>query len=137
MLQLMGGVAVAGAVAAGSTAFTANGISVTNLPSQIVAGGETASISVVGASLENIQIVNDVSAPTEYAAIKLTLKDDTTAALTSGTVKVKVTGTTGTSAPTGAGSPVTCTHTSAGVWNCPAGSSKTWTAISALAVTVS
>ncbi|MCM4076972.1 hypothetical protein [Paractinoplanes hotanensis] len=52
MLQLVGGIAVAGAVAAGTTAFTAAGFTNT-IGSPVVVGGSL-SPSIVGASLEGL-----------------------------------------------------------------------------------
>ncbi|WP_433297710.1 hypothetical protein ACQP2F_41700 [Actinoplanes sp. CA-030573] len=53
MLQLLGGVAVAGAVAAGATAFTGSGITPTTTTSKSFIGG-TARQQVYGASVDKI-----------------------------------------------------------------------------------
>jgi hypothetical protein len=54
MLQLLGGVAVAGAIAAGSTAFTAAGIDKTNLATTAGFLGGQASVTAVGAQLLDV-----------------------------------------------------------------------------------
>lgn len=69
MLQLVGGIAVAGAVAAGSTAFTAAGFTNT-IGSPVVVGGSL-SPSIIGATLEGLTF--DYNAGTSEV-IKMTVR---------------------------------------------------------------
>ncbi|MBB4738874.1 hypothetical protein BJY16_002333 [Actinoplanes octamycinicus] len=98
MLQLVGGVAVAGAVAAGSTAFTAgNGLAST--PTAVVVGGELAApITVSGATINTLTFTHAASpnSGTITAMNMALVKDDGTTAITTGTLTVTVTATGGT-----------------------------------------
>jgi hypothetical protein len=80
MLQLLGGVAVAGAVAAGTTAFTAAGLSATGLSAQNDAFlGGSVSPTVHGAALAALVIdqTADVSGTNKVSAIHLTFDANT------------------------------------------------------------
>ncbi|MEU8664970.1 hypothetical protein [Actinoplanes philippinensis] len=127
LIQLAGGVAVAGAVAAGSTAFTA-GSGVAHALGTPVVGG-SASVTVSGANIATLGFVH-ASDPnsSEITKIYLTLKkDDGTTAITTGTLTVGVTATAGAASPT-------CAYQSGATrWECPM-SGANWTAISALDV---
>jgi hypothetical protein len=141
MMQLLGGVAVAGAVAAGSTAFTAgSGLANTGGASKFI-GGRTA-IAVSGATLTNTAFVVDSAGNEEghVTGVNLTLVDDSATAITTGvTVKAAFTATASAGVGTPAsGSFITCTHSGAGVWGCVAGADATryYTGVTALTVTV-
>lgn len=136
MVQLLGGVAVAGAVAAGATAFTAPGVVATgvNTTGKVYAGGLSADVAITGAALSTLKVVTATGGG--YTDIELTLATDDGAAapIVSGTVKALVAGTSGTSAPL---SPTytDCTF-GASKWTCTAGSSKQWDTITGLKISV-
>jgi hypothetical protein len=81
MLQLLGGVAVAGAVAAGSTAFTAAGIDKTNLATTAGFLGGQASVTAIGAQLLDVtmgQVLNPTpNSPNLVSNVVLTFDDAT------------------------------------------------------------
>jgi hypothetical protein len=82
MLQLLGGVAVAGVVAAGSAAFTAPGGLANGVTGQKSFLGGTVSHSIVGASLSALDFTSvDATTPgsTKVTAFKLTFNADTPA----------------------------------------------------------
>ncbi|GIE33441.1 hypothetical protein Ait01nite_064860 [Actinoplanes italicus] len=125
MIQLLGGVAVAGVVAAGSTAFTA-GSGLTATPATAVVGG-TASVAVSGANIGALTFVHDADPNSaEITLIHLTLKkDDGSTAITTGTLTLAVTAGAGTAAPT-------CAYSSGNTrWECTP--SADWTTITQLA----
>jgi hypothetical protein len=97
MLQLLGGVAVAGAVAAGSTAFTANGIQNTISGSTFLGG--SVSQSVTGANLTAMSATTS-DAPTNrlVTAFDLTFDGNTPAGRT---VTLTSDGTISAGSPTG------------------------------------
>lgn len=122
MLQLLGGVAVAGAVAAGTTAFTAGGIDVTGATA--IAGG-TDSITVDGAQLDAATFTagNTPSTYDRITAMDVTLSGNGTSVLDStSSVSVAFTG-TGASGSAVSGTYVDCGAGSAddGTWTCPTG----------------
>jgi hypothetical protein len=136
MLQLLGGVAVAGAVAAGATAFTATGLTST-IAASPVAGGKV-SQSIQGAELTAASITMDTTAGAEDHVVGavVTVKTEAGANITTGTVKVKFTGANGGTAD---GLLYACTYSGGGaIWNCPVPSAPTnfYTAVTALGVTV-
>ncbi|MDI6098521.1 hypothetical protein QLQ12_07880 [Actinoplanes sp. NEAU-A12] len=130
MIQLLGGVAVAGVVAAGSTAFTTPGMLTAGAPASIIAGG-TASFTptISGAKLKSISLTNHTT-PGEYSAMVLTLQDEANAQILNATVKVTVTGQV-----TGTATQITCANSS-GTFTCTPGTawSADWSAI-AISVT--
>lgn len=137
MLQLVGGVAVAGAVAAGATAFTAPGVSTTGT-AKVLAGGITGDVAITGAALKTVSV--DGTAAGTYTSIVVTLASDDVAAspIVSGTVKALVAGTTSNSA-TVSPAYVTCAYGTpvAAKWNCLAGSgSEAWDTITGLKISV-
>ncbi|MEV6343398.1 hypothetical protein [Actinoplanes sp. NPDC051851] len=74
MLQLVGGVAVAGAVAAGSTAFTAsNGLTNGAGTTQFIGG--TVSQTVTGASLSAVTYAFNDATKTQITGVTLTFTD--------------------------------------------------------------
>jgi hypothetical protein len=77
MLQLLGGVAVAGAVAAGTTAFTASGLDSASALGSGIAGGGAVSVSVnaVDAKLTATTMVNDPSNPDLFTGVTITLRN--------------------------------------------------------------
>ncbi|BEL09963.1 hypothetical protein Q0Z83_081540 [Actinoplanes sichuanensis] len=133
MIQLLGGVAVAGAVAAGSTAFTASGLS--GAPASTFVGGK-ASLGVKGAVMSSFAFDFDGSDPNKITGLHFNLMDDAGAALSTSpqpTVVVTVTGdvTNATDATP------TCVRTT-NTWQCNAdGSSAYFTALTNVAVQVS
>jgi hypothetical protein len=143
MLQMIGGVAVAGAVAAGTTAFTASGLTSTITGAKVVVGGKVAQQTVVGAVLSAATFTVD-SANSNYdnvTGVNLTLAGASGATLsTSSVVKATITGTaSGTGATTTPAFTVTCSNSTATVWLCPLGGAVAtdyYTAVSALDVTV-
>ncbi|MGX6605854.1 hypothetical protein ACWKSP_27560 [Micromonosporaceae bacterium Da 78-11] len=106
MLQLVGGVAVAGAVAAGSTAFTATGVTSTAPASQFVGG--TVSQSVTGAALSNIAYTFSDPTNTIISSVTLTF------------LSSSADGKTVTLAPTGGSFVGTATQ-----WTCATGANST------------
>jgi hypothetical protein len=88
MLQLLGGVAVAGAVAAGTTAFTASGLSNTISGSSFVGG--TITQNVVGAVLSAAVFHPVTTGSNNIDSITLTLAGEGGATIT--TVTAKITG---------------------------------------------
>lgn len=119
MLQLLGGVAVAGAVAAGTTAFTANAGLITSGVKAPMLGG-TANVSVAGpARLVAASFrTSDASALNHVTGVQLTLDDNNGAAIGStSTVQVALNGTAVGSAPA-TGVYFSCTAASGMLWNC-------------------
>jgi hypothetical protein len=74
MLQLVGGVAVAGVVAAGSTAFTAAGFT-NGVGSPILVGG-TVSPAIVGAVLKGVDFTYDATNPDRVTAATIRMTGD-------------------------------------------------------------
>ena len=138
MLQLLGGVAVAGAVAAGTTAFTAgSGLDNTAVANKVIGG--RAAITVSGATMTSATFTVDSTNSHEdhVMGVDLVIKDDSNVAITSGVVVTAAF--TGT--PTGVGTPasgtaITCTYSSG--WHCNAGLDTThyYTGVTSVAVTV-
>ena len=117
MLQLLGGVAAAGVVAAGTTAFTAGGVDATSL--KMVAGGTTA-ITVEGANVTAATFVNG-STPGTYdrvTGVTITLAGTGGATISdSSDVSFAFTGTGETGAAVD-GTYFDCGAGSGGVWIC-------------------
>ncbi len=135
MLQLLGGVAVAGAVAAGATAFTASGVTST-IGSTSVVGGKL-SQTIVGAEMTAATFTVDSAGNNEdrVTGVNLTLSGAGGATLpTTSVVKVSFTGTAGGTAV----ADITCTYSSGTLWNCPVAGApaKYFTAVTALAISV-
>ncbi|MEV6299316.1 hypothetical protein AB0M02_07930 [Actinoplanes sp. NPDC051861] len=131
LLQLLGGVAVAGAVAAGTTAFTASGV--TDGTSSVIAGGKVSAVAITGAELDTLDFVNtDATNPDRINEIKVTAHVGASTAVTSanGIVSVKANTVTGTGATTW----LTCTE-SGGTWTCADGSNY-WNSITTVDVAV-
>ena len=136
MMQLLGGIVVAGAVAAGATAFTGSGVTIGAGAASAIAGGVSGNVTVDGATLDNVSVINSVT-PGQFSAIKVKLSSTAAAApIISGTVTVKVAGTS-TGSDAIIGTAVTCSHTTLGVWNCPGTGSDEWLTISGITVEVS
>ncbi|MBB2945420.1 hypothetical protein FB565_005153 [Actinoplanes lutulentus] len=96
MMQLVGGVAVAGAVAAGSTAFTGAGMS-SGLTNAFI-GGAVSKTVVSGADLTGVQgTVNNGT--DQIAEVKLTFATDTN--IVGRTVTLTTNGSAGGGSPTG------------------------------------
>ena len=118
MLQLLGGIAVAGVVAAGSTAFTASGVTNSGGFTKIVGGGTT-TMTVEGAVLTSAKLKTDVTDVNKIvgATLDLTASGGMTLPVTS-TVAGSLVGTdSGSNAATS--KPLTCTYSGSGtVWNC-------------------
>jgi hypothetical protein len=141
LLQMAGGIAVAGAVAAGTTAFTAGSGLTNSAGANKFIGGRT-QISVSGATMTAANFVVDSANSNEdhVLGVAVTLKDDLNADITTGvTVKAAFTATNVVGAGTPAsGAFITCTHGGSGVWNCVGTLDTThyYTAVTALTVTV-
>jgi hypothetical protein len=138
MLQLLGGVAVAGAVAAGSTAFTANSGLTTTLPSQVVVGGAK-SVTVIGAVLTEAHFTVATSpAVDNVTGVNVVVTDGTSPITANATVTAKISGTPSGIAPAPAsGAALTCTYNSGtSLWVCPVGGAYYYTGVSALSVEV-
>lgn len=139
MLQLLGGVAVAGAVAAGTTAFTAGSGLGTSVSSKVI-GGRT-SVTVSGANIAGLTFAVDSANSHEdhVTGVTLHLQNDTPADIDTGvTVTAAFTGTAVGGAPAST-TAITCVaQGSNGLWDCDAGLSLTkyYTGVTALAVTV-
>ncbi|MFI1993295.1 hypothetical protein [Actinoplanes sp. NPDC020271] len=126
ILQLVGGVAVAGAVAAGSTAFTAAGL--TNGAGTVVGGGKLSAFNVVGAQLGSVKFGYVSGNADQINKILMTITDGTNP-LTTGTMSVTVTTTGGTASLT-----PTCSYVSgSSAWVC-ADSTNYWTGLGTIAV---
>lgn len=134
MLQLLGGVAVAGAVAAGTTAFTATGVS----GSLTVVGGGSASITVAGATLTAASLIQDVTTPANFGnitGVKVTLSATPALSDTNTKVSAQLTGTGGDAAATVAY--FDCGNGTSGVWTCTIPSSKYYTGVTTVDIKVS
>ncbi|MFF0378886.1 hypothetical protein [Actinoplanes missouriensis] len=125
MMQLLGGIAVAGVVAAGSTAFTASGVTNSGGFTKI-AGGGTTTMTVEGAVLNSAALVYDatdgnkvVGATLNVAGSNGTTLNTTTSVIT-GTLKG-----TNNSGTTSSTSALTCTWGSTTIWNCVVGNATT------------
>ncbi|MFC7530413.1 hypothetical protein [Actinoplanes sp. GCM10030250] len=136
-MQLLAGVAVAGVVATGATAFTAPGLLRGAGATNAISGGISGSVAVDGATLDNVTITNSTATPGQYEEIQVTVKSVTgTAPIVSGTVTVTVTAGTSTGSDALIGNAVPCLYSgSGGVWNCSDATDE-WTAITALKVEV-
>ncbi|GAA4922525.1 hypothetical protein [Actinoplanes utahensis] len=105
IIQLIGGVAVAGAVAAGSTAFTANGVTAALVggnidgTGQIIAGGALAAPkSVVGARLTEAVFTHDGTDPNLITGVNIKIDGGSGVTLpVTSSVKVKIASGGGTS----------------------------------------
>ena len=76
MLQMVGGVAVAGAVAAGTTAFTAAGFTrASGITSATVVGGKL-SQTIIGATLNGVSFTYDATNPDRVKGLTVTLAGD-------------------------------------------------------------
>lgn len=124
MLQLVGGVAAAGVVAAGTTAFTAGGItnSVTHLP-----GAGNAQISVEGATLGSAVFTFGATAGTYDHILGITLGLTGTGGYamsdTNSKVSVALTG-SGAAGSASSGAYYDCGNGSSGTWTCTIGTSS-------------
>jgi hypothetical protein len=137
MLQLLGGVAVAGAVAAGTTAFTASGLTTTAVPNII--GGGTKNVTVAGANLTAAEFTSVSGYPDRFSGIKVTLNGGTPGDLhnTNTIVRVAFNGTT--SGATTTGTFFDCTTPGvANVWTCtiPTPASNYYTAVTSVDISV-
>ena len=113
MLQLLGGVAVAGAVAAGTTAFTGSGLDDTAVVGK-VAGGGTATVTVTGANLTKASILTDPTNLTRIIGVEVTLDGGTP-----GDLDDTATAVSATMAGTANGSgTLTCGTGTSNVWQC-------------------
>jgi hypothetical protein len=136
MMQLLGGVAVAGVVAAGSTAFTAAGLTSSLTGGVGLVGG---TVSLTSSSLDGVQVDKLVMLSSQTDKSKI---DGATVSLsavtgtlntTTSIVSVIVTGNYD-----GGGSaalPMTCTFNSGVKWDCTAGAHYA-TTVTAVAVSV-
>jgi hypothetical protein len=126
MLQLLGGVAVAGAVAAGATAFTATGI-IDNTSGAGTVHYGSGTFTVEGASIDNVVLSSSLSDKNQIDKIAVTLKDQSDASFaTPANINVAIT-VTGSAAGTPVGP--SCTYSGSGdVFNC-ALTSGYWSAV--------
>jgi hypothetical protein len=135
LLQMAGGVAVAGAVAAGTTAFTASGLTeAAGVSSGVKAGGATSITVNEFARVNTAVFTQSGTDPDQLTGVTLTLDNGTTStALASGdVVKVKYTG-TGTATAAWA----TCSTSNQLTYTCGVGGgSGYYTAITTLEVAV-
>ncbi|WP_229073933.1 hypothetical protein [Actinoplanes sp. DH11] len=133
MIQLLGGLAVAGVVAAGGAAFTASGVeSTVATPSALIGGAVTH--NVVGAVMSGITYDVAGTYKEQVTGFHVSLADgNATAIPANATVAVVVTG----NATNASGATATCTRNSAPTttWDC-APTSGYYTAISQLSVSV-
>ncbi|MEU4559057.1 hypothetical protein AB0F72_11750 [Actinoplanes sp. NPDC023936] len=119
MMQLLGGIAVAGVVAAGSTAFTASGVTNAGNFTKIVGGGTT-TMTVEGAILNSAALVYDGTNGNRVTGAKIDIAGtngttlNTTTSVITGTLKGTNAGNTPVST-----SALTCAWSTTGtVWNC-------------------
>ncbi|GIF12312.1 hypothetical protein [Actinoplanes teichomyceticus] len=137
MLQLLGGVAVAGAVAAGSTAFTAAGLT-TSISSATIIGGGKVGLTVDGAVLSAASLVADGTYGERITGATLTLAGASAALPTTATVTGVLTGTSAGGTPSTT-KPLTCSYNSGTTkWDCTVANTGTdyLTVVTALDVTV-
>ena len=135
MLQLLGGVAVAGAVAAGTTAFTAGGIDASGVT--MVAGG-TDTITVEGATLDAAEFITGSTAGTydHITGMTVDLSGTGGAVLDStSSVSVAITGSGGDAV---SGTDVDCGAGSGddGTWTCTILASKYFTTVTGVDIKV-
>jgi len=104
MLQLVGGVAVAGVVAAGSTAFTAAGFT-NDVGSPILVGGKVTP-TIVGAALKGVDFTYDTTDPSLITSVSIRMAGSSGGTMPTGSrvtivsAGTKVTGTEFFCAPT-------------------------------------
>ena len=135
MIQLLGGVAVAGVVAAGSTAFTAAGVT-DNTGATIKQGGKVAVTIDAGAKVNSVVLTTDPANADQITLVTLVLKNSANAALVpaAASVKVAMNGETGTADTLSDA----CTDANNdGEWQCAPTTAAYWTgAITDVAVSV-
>ena len=136
MMQLLGGVVVAGAVAAGATAFTGAGVTLSGLngatASKFVGGqiGQT----VTGAIVTDVVYSLDSTDKSKIMYVNATLTTQAGADLTSTEAGVTLTATGGSG---DAAATVTCADQGSGVWKCAdATPTKYWKGISGISLVV-
>jgi hypothetical protein len=135
MIQLLGGVAVAGVVAAGSTAFTAAGLAGDTAFTQVVGGGKLG-LTVEGATVNYVIMLSDAGDADKISGIEFTLTGTGGATLdnATSTVTAAMTGGTPVGTPT-----LTCAYATS-KWTCDTGSgnsaSKHWLAPTGLTISV-
>jgi hypothetical protein len=137
LLQMAGGVAVAGVVAAGTTAFTATaGVTMTGAKAPMMGG--SSNITVTGpARLTQGTFRFDATTPNRVTGIAVTLDDGASNALANtSSVQVAFNGTV-TGAPA-TGVYFACTFSSGQTWNCdiPTPASNYYTAVNSVDVWV-
>lgn len=136
MIQLFGGVAVAGVVAAGATAFTASGVTQNNsLASGVTAGGSTNVTVTTGAKLMAAKMTQPAANPDQITGVVVDVfaADGTTSLGGSTVVKAKITGTGGDAVS--AAWTAACTR-STDTWTCVLPGSTYFTAVSAVDIGV-
>ncbi|WP_430780472.1 hypothetical protein [Actinoplanes sp. G11-F43] len=130
MVQLLGGVAAAGVIAAGSTAFTAAGLT-NNVAGTSTFIGGTTSHTITGATLTAISFTADTAqTPTRVSAFAMTLSG----AADGTTVVATTPGATG-----GGGTPATawtCTPVSSNASTCTANNSGYFTGVATVNIQV-
>ncbi|NMO50525.1 hypothetical protein HH310_04870 [Actinoplanes sp. TBRC 11911] len=138
MLQLLGGVAVAGAVAAGTTAFTASGLTNTaSLTSTGISGGGSVSVNVnaIDAKLTAVSMVNDPTSPDLFTGVTITVRNSADNAnyvdANVGKISAKFTGSGGSGGTAAWGACTIGTGTDDGNFSCaiPGGTYDTITAV--------
>jgi hypothetical protein len=136
LLQLVGGVAAAGVVAAGTTAFTAGGVTAT----ATAIGGGTAAITVEGAELTAASFTNGTTPGTydRISGMSLHLAGTNSATLSdSSKVSIAITG-TGEQGGATDGAWIDCGTGTGGVWTCATTTPANdyWTGITSVSIKV-
>jgi hypothetical protein len=138
MLQLLGGVAVAGAVAAGSTAFTAGAVLDKTNVNTLVVGGKN-NVSISGARLMKANFISDTTDLDHIRGITITIDGGcpSTVLDTTSTVKAAFNGTPQGTAPA-TGVFFSCSLNSGSEWDCTitGGASNYYSAITSVDIAV-
>lgn len=133
IMQLVGGVVVAGAVAAGSTAFTAAGLSSDTSFTKVVGGGKL-SFTVEGAVIDYVTMISDPADADHISGAEFTLSGANSAVFdnTKAVVTATITGGTATGTPT-----LSCAY-AASKWTCVTSdpTTKYWAAPTGLTISV-
>jgi hypothetical protein len=132
MLQLLGGVAVAGAVAAGTTAFTGSGLTATTNTAKSFIGG-TVTQNINGATIDHVDYTFTDATKTVMTGFDVTFTDTTVDTKTP-TASLSTTGGTWAGATTVSCNPV-ATNT-AKVTNCTLASNYTLGTVNSFSMTI-
>jgi hypothetical protein len=138
MLQLLGGVAAAGVVAAGATAFTATaGLTTGTAKAPIMGGTGNVAVHGTNARLVAANFRMDAANPNRVTGVAVTIDDGANVALAStSTVRAAFNGTAAGTSPPATGVYFNCTFSSGMVWNCDLGAGAYYSDIASVDVAV-